>query len=125
MGGPVDRPSLLRAPAPPGFEFWVTAVAPGQTLAYRESDWRDALVVIERGAIGLEWLSGRRQRFGCGAVLWLDGLPLRGLGNLGLEPAVLLAVSRRRPSLVTTRPRGVRAARSRPWSARRIRTTRR
>ena len=124
MGGPVDRPSLLRAPSPARFEVRVTAVAPAQTLAYRASDWRDALVIVEDGAIELEWLDGTRRRFGCGAVLWLDGLPLRTLANPGLESAVLLAVSRRRPSPATTRPRGVAAARARPQSARRTRTTR-
>jgi hypothetical protein len=96
MGGPVDRPSLLPAPLPSRFELRVTRVAPGHTLAYRDSDWRDALVVVERGAVELEWLGGARQRFGCGAVLWLAGLRLRALDNRGFEPAVLLAVSRRR-----------------------------
>jgi hypothetical protein len=114
MEGPVDRP----------FELRVTAVAPGHTLAYRASDWRDALVIVEEGAIDVEWLDGTRRRFGCGAVLWLDGLPLRALANPGLESAVLLAVSRRRPPAAVTRPRGVAAARARPRSARRTRTTR-
>jgi quercetin dioxygenase-like cupin family protein len=125
MGGPVDRPSLLGAPPPSRFEVRMTAIAPGHTLAYRNSDWRDALVVVEHGAIDLEWLSGARQRLDCGAVLWLAGLRLRALDNRGLEPAVLLAIKRRRPSLVTSRPRGVRAAGPRPLSARRTRTTRR
>jgi hypothetical protein len=125
MGGPVDRPSLPEPPPPSRFELRVTAVAPGDTLAYRESDWRDALVVVEQGAIDLEWLGGSRQRFGSGAVLWLAGLRLRALDNQGLEPALLLAVSRRRPALATIRPRGVRAAAARPRSARRIRTSRR
>jgi hypothetical protein len=124
MGGPVDRPFLLRATSPSRFELRVTAVAPGHTLAYRASDWRDALVIVEDGAIDLEWLDGTRRRFGCGAVLWLDGLPLRALANPRLKSAVLLAVSRRRLPPATTRPPGVAAARARPQSARRIRTIR-
>jgi hypothetical protein len=35
-----------------------------------------------------------RRHFGCGDVLWLDGLPLRALHNPGRELAVLTAVSR-------------------------------
>jgi hypothetical protein len=86
MGGPVDPPSLLRAAPPSRFEVRVTAVALGRMLAHRDSDWRDALVVVEQGAIDLEWLGGARQRFGCGAVLWLAGLPPRAVGNRRLEP---------------------------------------
>jgi quercetin dioxygenase-like cupin family protein len=96
MDGPADRPLLLRTRPPQRFELRVTAVAPGHTLAYHETDWRDALVVVEHGEIELECLGGTRRRFGQGDVLWLVGLPLRALGNPGPEPAVLLAVSRRR-----------------------------
>ena len=79
-----------------GFEVRLVAVAPGRTRDYDEADWRDALVTVERGAIELEGISGSRQTFERGAVLWLAGLPLRALHNRGPEPAVIVAVARHR-----------------------------
>ena len=72
------------------------AVAPGATCAYDEADWRGALVVVERGRIELEGLSGSRLSVERGAVLWLVGLPLRALHNHGREPAVMIAFTRLR-----------------------------
>jgi hypothetical protein len=97
MDGPGDRLSLLGRRLPPGFEVRAVAVAPGRERPYHEADWLDALVVIERGEIELECLGGTRRRFARGDVLWLGGLPLRALRNYGRGPAVLAAVSRRRP----------------------------
>jgi hypothetical protein len=71
----------------------VVALVPGRARPYDEAEWRDALVVVEHGEIELECSSGRRRRFGSGAVLCLNGLPLRALHNCGLGPAVLSAVS--------------------------------
>ena len=79
-----------------GFEVRRVAVAPGRTRAYYEADWRGAHVVVARGRIELEGLSGARRTFECGAVLWLVGLPLRALHNHGREPAVMIAFTRLR-----------------------------
>jgi hypothetical protein len=79
---------------PPAFELHVVVVASGRARAFDTAEWRDALVVVERGEVELEWLSGERRRFGTGATLWLDGLSLRALHNRRREPAVLVAVSR-------------------------------
>ena len=57
------------------------AVAPGRSRAYDEAEWSDALVVVARGRIELEGLSGARRSFEVGAALWLDGLALRALHN--------------------------------------------
>ena len=76
------------------FEVRLIAVAPGRTRAYDDAEWRDALVIVERGAIELEGLSGSRETFERGAVLWLAGLPLRALHNRGLEPTVIVVVAR-------------------------------
>ncbi len=73
----------------------MVTVAAGRERTYDEAEWRDALVVVERGEIELECLGGSRHRFRRGDVLWLTGLPLRVLRNRGLVPAVLTAVSRR------------------------------
>jgi quercetin dioxygenase-like cupin family protein len=91
-----DRLSFLGRPLPPRFEMRVVNVAPGDTMAYREAEWRGALVVIERGRIQLEGPGGGRREFTTGDVLCLAGLSLRALHNRGPEPAVLVAVSRRR-----------------------------
>jgi hypothetical protein len=104
MDGRADRLSFLGRRLPSTFELRVAAVAPGRERPYDEADWRDALVVVERGDVELECLGGTRQRFGRGDVLWLVGLPLRALHNRGRDPAVLVAVSRRRPSARRERP---------------------
>jgi hypothetical protein len=93
LGG--DRLSHLARPLPAGFERREVAVAPGCERAYEEAEWRDALVLVERGEIELESLSGVCRSFRRGDVLWLVGLGLRALHNRGLEPALLFAVSRR------------------------------
>ena len=80
---------------PPQFVRRVIVLAPGDTRVYDAAEWRDTIVVIERGQIELEGLNGSRYRFGRGDVLWLAGLPLRGLHNCGLTPAVIVAIARR------------------------------
>lgn len=91
-----ERLSFLGRPLPPTFEIRVVTVAPGGTKVYDEADWRDALVVVERGRIQLEGLGGGRRDFATGDVLCLIGMSLRCLHNRGPVPAVLVAVSRRR-----------------------------
>jgi hypothetical protein len=81
----------------PRFERRVVVVAPGEAHAYDPAEWRDALVVIERGELEVETTTGRRHRFESGATIWLTGLPLKALVNSGQEPAVLVALSRRSP----------------------------
>jgi hypothetical protein len=79
---------------PPWLASRVVVLPPGQTRLFDESEWQDALVVVARGAVELEGVSGTRRRFGQGAVLWLAGVPLRALHGCGHEPAVLVATSR-------------------------------
>jgi hypothetical protein len=90
-----DRLSFLAGQVPPGFQLRVATIAPGRQRASRADEWRDALVVVERGQVEVECLGGSRHRFGCGDLLCLSGLPLRALHNPGSEPAVLVAVTRR------------------------------
>jgi quercetin dioxygenase-like cupin family protein len=85
----------MRGRLPASFDVRVVGVAPGCERAYEEAEWRDALVVVDRGEIELECLGGSRRRLSRGAVLWLSGLPVRALRNRGPERAVLVAVSRR------------------------------
>ena len=79
-----------------GFAVRRVAVAPGRERPYDEAEWRGALVVLARGRIELEGLSGSRLSVERGAVLWLVGLPLRALHNRGAEPTVIVAFTRQR-----------------------------
>jgi hypothetical protein len=91
-----DRLSFLGRRLPPEWELRAVSVAPGGQRPYDEDEWRDALVVVERGEIELECCAGGLRRFGPGSILWLFGLPLRALHNRGAESALVVAVSRRR-----------------------------
>jgi hypothetical protein len=77
------------------FDVRVVELPPGGERASGAAEWRDALVLVDRGEVELDCLGGSRHRFRRGAVLSLGGLPLRTLRNPGAEPAVLVAVSRR------------------------------
>jgi hypothetical protein len=94
-----DRLSFLGRPLPRAFETSAISIEPLCGRVYHESEWRDAIVIVERGEIELECRGGARQRFGHGDALWLVGLPLRAIHNRGHEPALLVAVSRRRRRL--------------------------
>jgi hypothetical protein len=91
-----DRLSIAGRRLPPAFARHEVTVEPGGERPYDPAEWADALVVVERGEIELECRAGHLARFRRGDILWLTGLPLRVLRNDGPEPAVLVAVSRRR-----------------------------
>jgi hypothetical protein len=90
-----ERLTFLERELDPAFERREIVVASGASRAYDGAEWRDALVVIERGEIELENTVGDRQRFGSGDVLCLAGSSLRLLRNRREETTVLVAVSRR------------------------------
>jgi quercetin dioxygenase-like cupin family protein len=79
---------------PPGFECRAVSVEPGGDRIYHDPEWRDALVLVARGEIELEWRDGRRCRLASGETFWLAGLPLRRIHNDGPETARLVAISR-------------------------------
>ncbi|HZA40221.1 MAG TPA: hypothetical protein VFA00_06305 [Actinomycetota bacterium] len=91
----MERFSLLDRNLGWSFSRRVTVIAPGGVRAYEESDWSDALVVVEHGEIELESVHGIRRRMKRGAVLWLAGMPIEAIHNPGSEPALLVAVARR------------------------------
>lgn len=90
--------TLFRRPLGPAFERRVIMIASGRSRLYDAAEWRDAIVVVEGGEIHVECRAGRHRRFRRGDVLCLAGLPLRALHNRGSEPAVLMAVSRTKPT---------------------------
>jgi hypothetical protein len=91
-----ERFSLLGRRLPPALALRLVVLEPGTRLEHDPDAWRGGLVVLEHGAIVLETLRGERLPLACGAVLWLDRLPLRAVVNPGDEQA-LLAVLTRRP----------------------------
>ncbi|HET6751655.1 MAG TPA: hypothetical protein VFL71_20615 [Actinomycetes bacterium] len=91
-----ERLSFLGRRVPPWIERRTVVIPAGDRLADDQARWRDALVVVEEGALELECVGGGRRRFVRGDLLWLSGLPLRALHNPGREPALLTVVARRR-----------------------------
>ena len=91
-----DRISFLDGGPPEGFDMRLISVDPGATRPFREEDWQDSLVVLERGELDITCVRGGCRRFHEGAVMWLAGLPLVALHNPGREPVLIAAVSRRR-----------------------------
>ena len=78
------------------FAVRTVTLEPGAFLTYRENDWRDALVTVERGELELVMSCGRSSFFQSGDLLWFQGLPLASLHNRGDEPTVLVAAARDR-----------------------------
>jgi hypothetical protein len=90
-----DEPiTFLGRPLGPSFHARVVTVPPGAVHPFVESEWRDALVVVEHGEVELEGAAGGRRRFGAGSLLWFSGLGLRALHNRGAHDLVLVAVRR-------------------------------
>ncbi|TQM45912.1 hypothetical protein [Pseudonocardia cypriaca] len=87
--------TFLGRPLGPSFRSRTVTIRPGGTRPYEEAEWRDALVVVECGAVVVECQAGGRRTFRSGEVLWLTGMGVRALHNEGQESAVLVAVSRR------------------------------
>jgi len=77
------------------FDRRVVVVPPGEACAYDPGEWRDALVLVEHGAVEVEVGAGGRVRFGAGGVMTLDGVAVRALHDAGPGAAVLRVVSRR------------------------------
>ena len=88
--------TFLGRPLGPSFRTRTVTICPGDTRLYDEKEWRDALVVVECGAVVVECHAGGRRTFGAGDVLWPTGMNVRALHNELQESAVLVAVSRRR-----------------------------
>ncbi len=92
-----ERLSFLDGALPTRFRLRELTLQAGCSHPFRDEDWDDALVVVERGEIELECRAGIRRRFPAGAIMWLHGMNLRALHNPGEQPTVLSAVSRALP----------------------------
>ena len=91
-----NRPLDLSGRLRPEFTARTVAIEAGSSRHFDEAEWRDALVVVQSGEVEVETISGCRRRFGPGDILFLTGLSLVLLHNLGPDDVVLRAVSRRR-----------------------------
>ena len=80
---------------PRRFERRVVAIEPGGEVPFVAAEWRDAIVLVQGGPLELDCQAGGRRRFEAGAVICLDGLPLRVLRNPGAAAIRVVAVSRR------------------------------
>jgi uncharacterized pyridoxamine 5'-phosphate oxidase family protein len=94
--------AFLGNPLPRWVQRRVISIAPGDVRPYDESEWRDSLVIVEAGEIALECTRGGRTTFRAGDVLWLVDIPVVRMCNDGVQPAVIVAVSRRRPTRRST-----------------------
>lgn len=86
--------SFLGRRLPAGIDVRVVTIRPGDSQRFDPADWRDALVVVERGQIVLESVTGRRLACQQGFVGCLADLPLSALHNEGHDVALISAVSR-------------------------------
>jgi hypothetical protein len=82
--------SLLRGPLPNGVEVRLVVIEAGGARSFEPAEWRDGLVVVERGELQVG-----DTRFVAGDVLSFDGLTLRELSNPGSEPVLIAGASRR------------------------------
>jgi hypothetical protein len=89
-----EEPLTISGRIWPSFLARTITLPPGLSVSYDESEWRDALVIVESGGLDLDGADGRSWHFRCGDVLWLVGLPVLALRNSGDEPVVLKAISR-------------------------------
>jgi hypothetical protein len=86
--------ALLGSHTPLGFEQRRLVIGHAAVHGYDAREWSEALVVVERGVLELEWSSGARLCFEPGDTLSLSGLGLRGLRGAGAGPTVLVVLSR-------------------------------
>lgn len=89
---PLRRAAALPGTHTPlGFEQRRLVIGHAAVHRYDAREWSEALVVVERGVLELEWSGGARLCFEPGDTLSLSRLRLRGLRGAG---AVLVVLSR-------------------------------
>jgi hypothetical protein len=92
----MDPESLFRGDRSlPGCWSSTTTIQPADGIAYDESEWAGAVVVVMSGRLHLEWWSGEQLCCEEGEVLFLTGLNLRQISNPGLTPLVLKSIRRK------------------------------
>jgi hypothetical protein len=69
-------------------------LAPGEQLIRAPDGWPAGLVAVSRGEVELVCRGGASARFGEGSLVWLRGIGLCAVRNVGGVPAELVALSR-------------------------------
>ncbi len=85
---------LVVGPLPSPFDRRIVILPAGATRPYDDDEWRDAIVVVEQGAVELRCHAGGNRSFRAGDVLWMVGLSLVALHNPGPDELVLVAIRR-------------------------------
>jgi hypothetical protein len=67
----------------------VTLIAPGEELPCPPQGWPAGLIEIARGEVELVCRGGTRVRFRAGELVWLRGIGLRAVRNVGVGAAEL------------------------------------
>lgn len=76
---------------------WVArrlVIEPERARSFDAGEWARSLMIVERGALELEWRDGACLRFGTGDTLCLQGLGLSTLRAVGNRPTLLLILRR-------------------------------
>jgi hypothetical protein len=71
----------------------VIELAPGEQLTRPPDGWPAGLVAVSRGEVELICRVGASARFGEGSLVWLRGIGLCAVRNVGGGPAELVALS--------------------------------
>lgn len=91
-----------------------TVLAPDEELAIDATEWRQALVLVQRGIAKVTCSAGQSALFGAGSVLCLDGPAMRSIAAAGESGVVLMTLRRcadsapenGEPAPTRLRPRG-------------------
>lgn len=102
--------ALSRPFLPATIERWRTVLSPEASIPAHESDWTDALVLVEHGSLRVECRAGGSETFPPGSIVALECLPLERLRCAGSAEVSLLAVRRggERPIRSATHSGGLR-----------------
>jgi hypothetical protein len=72
----------------------VIDLAPGEELTGAPDAWPPGLFAIARGEVEFVCGGGTRARFGEGELVWMRGIGLRAVRNVGQAGAELVEISR-------------------------------
>lgn len=92
-----DRPAFLGRPIPDKFGVRRITVPPGAERRTVADEWKDAIVVLESGAIDVVAPSGGRRTFAPGDMLCLEWVACERIVNVGTVDAELIAIHRSPP----------------------------
>ena len=86
--------SFLGHAPPSGFRLLLVVIPPGGERRCDTDEWREALVVIERGSVELRTVGAGRLALPRGSVLSIDRLRRSRMHNRGGTAAILAVVTR-------------------------------